>query len=88
MSDDDLRAALARIEARLVAVERNQTLEHADADKRGDAQSAIGERVATLEANMKHVLRTLDSLGFRAGVAATGGAGSTAGVLWLVFGGG
>ena len=87
MSDEDLRAALARIETRLATVERNQTRDHADADKRGDAQSAIGERVATLEANMMHVLRTLDSLGLRAGAAAAGGLTSGAGVLWLVFGG-
>jgi hypothetical protein len=79
---------LGRIEERLGGMEGKMESELSAGKQRGSDQGRIGERVATLEANMTHVLATLNSLGFRSSMAATGGLTSAGGILWLLFGGG
>lgn len=78
---------LGRIEERMTSFEGKIDSELSAGKQRGTDQGRIGERVATLEANMAHVLATLASLGFRSSVAAGGGITSAGGILWLLFGG-
>lgn len=87
MSDDDLRAVLARIETRLAAVEKAVSAEHASGVTRGQDQSRIGERVARLEATIEHLVETLRALPTKAGATATAGVGALLSLIWVVTGG-
>ena len=81
---DDLRAQLADIAARLVVLEKAMSVEHDAGQSRGDDQRRIGERVATLEADSRHMIEALRALTARVNAAAVGSVGSGAAVIWAL----